>query len=167
LDFGLFDRSPPQPGSPAQWTAVKALFDAIYDASKPIRTIAPYEKIIDPDPIAETAKSAIAEASCIYVLGYGFDPFNSRLLDLCTSLNLEKTKKTVMFTNFKNRNVINKNASRVFFGRRDRILSNMPDVIGQEGEAYLCERSTRNVYEALADDFDSPEEHFQATSRIW
>jgi hypothetical protein len=72
-----------------------------------------------------------------------------------------------MFANFKNRNVINKNASRVFFGRRDRILSNMRDVIGQEGEAHLCERSTRNVYEALADDFDSPEEHFQATSRIW
>jgi hypothetical protein len=48
LDFSLFDRSPPQPGSPAQWTAVKTLFDAIYDASNPIHTIAPYEKSLTP-----------------------------------------------------------------------------------------------------------------------
>jgi hypothetical protein len=42
----------------------------------------------------------------------------------------------------------------------------MPDVIGEEAESYLCERSIRNVYYALAYDFDSPEEHLQATSRI-
>jgi hypothetical protein len=167
LSFHFFDHTRAQPTGADEWIAAKGLFDAAYDASKTIRTIAPYEKVIDPDPIVEAAKAAISEASCVYILGYGFDPFNSQLLELDKSLDLEKTKKAVMFTNFQNRNVINKNASRIFFGCRDRILSNMPDVVGQETKGYLCERSTRNVYDALADDFDSPEEHLQATSRIW
>jgi hypothetical protein len=87
-------------------------------------------------------------------------------LELPKHLDLEKTYKTVMFTNFGNRNIINKNASRVFFSHRDRILSNMPDVIGAETDGYLCERSIHNVYDALADDFDSPEEHLLSTSPL-
>jgi hypothetical protein len=153
-----------QPGPPQLWIATKALFDMIYEASKTIRTIAPHEKTID--STVNAARRVIAEASCIYILGYGFDPHNNRLLELYTHLALEKTHKTVMFTNFCNRNVINKNASRVFFWRRDKILSTMPDIIGGETDGYLCEKSLRNVYDALADDFDSPEEHLQSATPI-
>ncbi len=168
-NFDLFGgisgpRPQPGPGPPEVWTATKTLFDAIYEASKTIRIIAPHEKTID--PTVEVSRRAIGEASCIYILGYGFDPYNSELLELPRHLELEKTHKTVMFTNFRNRNVINKNASRVFFWHRDKILSNMPDVIGNETDGYLCERSIRNVYDALADDFDSPEEHLLSTSPI-
>jgi hypothetical protein len=166
LDFHLFGGSQPQPGPPHLWTGAKKLFDSIYEASRAIRTIAPYEKIIDPDPTVEAAKAAITNASCVYILGYGFDPFNSTLLALPSYLALEKTHKTVMFTNFKNKNVINKNASRVFFGHRDKILSNMPDVVGGEKDGYLCERSIRDVYGALADDFDSPEEHLLSATPV-
>ena len=71
-----------------------------------------------------------------------------------------------MFTNFGNYNVVNKNASRVFFGSRDRILSNMPDVTGGETDGFLCKRSIHNVYDALAQDFDSPEEHLLSATPI-
>jgi hypothetical protein len=159
FDTSLYDGSRAQPGPPGLWRDMKALFDTAYAASKSIRTIAPYEKALDIDPTLEAAKSALRAASCIYILGYGFDPFNSELLNLRVSLDLERTHKTVMFTNFGNRNVINKNASRVLFGTRDKILSNMPDVIGHEAQSHLCERSVRNVYDALAYDFEPPEEH--------
>jgi hypothetical protein len=162
--YGGIGGSRPQPGPPQLWIGTKALFDNIYEASKTIRIIAPQEKTVD--LTVKFARRAIVEASCIYILGYGFDQQNSQLLELPVHLALEKTHKTVMFTNFRNRNVINKNASRVFFGRRDRILSNMPDVIGGETDGYLCERSIRNVYDALADDFDSPEEHLLSATPI-
>jgi hypothetical protein len=145
-------------------TAVYALLDNIYDASKTIRTIAPLEKTID--STVQFARSVIAEASCIYILGYGFDPHNSRLLALPEHLELGKTHKTVMFTNYNNYNVINKNASRVMFRHRDKILSDMPSIVGSETDGYLCERSIRNVYDALALDFDSPEEHLLLASAL-
>lgn len=72
-----------------------------------------------------------------------------------------------MFTNFNNYNVINKNASRVMFGHRNKILSDMPGIVGSETDGYLCERSIRNVYDALALDFDSPEEHLLSASTLW
>ena len=159
INLNLFGGSAPQPGPPALWTETKALFDTVYTASRQIRTMAPHEKIID--PTVETAMRAVADANCVYILGYGFDEHNSRLLDLPNSLNLEKTHKTVMFTNFEDYNLVKKKASRVFFGRPDRLLAHKPAimVMGGETDYYLCEKSVRNVYDALAFDFDSPEEH--------
>jgi hypothetical protein len=162
-DFASFGNRP-QPEPPQLWTGTKVLFDTIYEASKTIRTVAPHDKTLD--PTVEVARRVIDDASCIYILGYGFDSHNSNLLELPIHLALERTHKTVLFTNFSNHNVINKNASRVFFGRRDKLLSHMPDVIGGETDGYLCERSTRNVYEALAFDFDSPEEHLLSATPI-
>jgi len=146
------------------WIQTTTLFDTVYDASLRIRTIAPHEKTIDPG--VQAARCAIEKASCVYILGYGFDPHNSELLELPKHLALTKTRKAVMFTNFGNYNVVNKNASRVFFGSRDRILSNMPDVIGGETDGFLCKRSIHNVYDALAQDFDSPEEHLLSATPI-
>ena len=103
----------------------------------------------------------------VYILGYGFDETNSQLLDLPNSLALEKNHKTVLFTNFENHNRINKKASTVFFGPPDRLLSDKPAILGALTGDYLCEKSSRNVYDALALDFDSPEERFLSTSPIW
>jgi hypothetical protein len=61
---------------------------------------------------------------------------------------------------------VNKKASRVFFGRPDRLLADKPAIMGGEADDYLCEKSVRNVYDALAFDFDSPEEHLLSTSLI-
>jgi hypothetical protein len=164
IDLNLFGGAVPQPGPPDLWTGTKALFDTIYKASRQIRTMAPHEKIID--PAVEAARREIADANCVYILGYGFDEHNSRLLDLPNSLNLEKTHKTVMFTNFGNYNLVNKKASRVFFGRPDRLLAEKPAIMVMGGEAdyFICEKSVRNVYDALAFDFDSPEEYPLSTT---
>jgi hypothetical protein len=164
LNLDLFGGGIPQPGPPDLWTETKALFDTVYSASQQIRTMAPHEKIMD--SAVEDARRAIADANCVYILGYGFDEHNSRLLDLPSSLDLEKTHKTVMFTNFENYNLVNKKASRVFFGRPDRLLAEKPAIMGGETDGYLCEKSVRNVYDALAFDFDSPEEHLLSTTLI-
>jgi hypothetical protein len=107
LTFGVIT----SPEATTFWSETKNLLDTIYEASKGIRTIAPNEKIISPD--VERAKQAITEAKYVYILGYGFDSNNSRLLDLKNSLALETTHKSVLFTNFCNYNIVNKNASRL------------------------------------------------------
>jgi hypothetical protein len=150
--------------STSLWTATTALFDTIYDASKGIRTIAPNEKTVDAK--VKCARNAIADANCVYILGYGFDENNNRLLGLTDSLRLEKSHKTVMFTSFGNYNSVNKRASTVFFGPPDRLLSDRPTMSGSPTGPYLCEKSTRNVYDALALDFDSPEERLLSTTLI-
>jgi hypothetical protein len=98
--------------------------------------------------------------------GYGFDENNSRLLELPDSLALSKTHKTVMFTNFGYHNLVNKKASRLFFGSPERLLSDKPAILGTPTGTgdFLCEKSIRNVYDALAVDFDAPEEHLLATT---
>ena len=71
-----------------------------------------------------------------------------------------------MFTNFGDHNLLNKKASRLFFGSPERLLSDKPAILGTPSGTgdFLCEKSTRNVYEALAVDFDSPEEHLLSTT---
>jgi hypothetical protein len=155
-----------QPGPPQLWNAANTLFDTVYEASKGIRTIAPHEKTVG--PAVESARRAIADANCVYILGYGFDENNSNLLKLPDSLALTKTHKTAMFTNFGDHNLVNKKASRLFFGSPERLLSDKPAILGAPSGTgdFLCEKSVRNVYDALAVDFDSPEEHLLATTPI-
>ena len=161
---GLTFSPKPQPGPPKLWDDTKALLDTIYEASKGIRTIAPHEKTVA--PAVKSAQRAVADANCVYILGYGFDENNNRLLKLPDSLALPKTHKTVMFTNFGDHNLVNKKASRLFFGSPERLLSDKPAIAGAPTgmDDYLCEKSIRNVYDALAVDFDSPEEHLLATT---
>ena len=100
-----------------------------YEASKTIRTIAPYEKTTSTE-IAK-ARKAIADASCVYILGYGFDDNNSKLLDLYHSLHIgqQAQGKTILFTNFNDHNVVNKKASRVLTGSPRAMLTGMPGII--------------------------------------
>jgi hypothetical protein len=93
----------------------KAALDTMYDASTGLLTIAPNEKTVSDEVLA--AREALRNANCMYILGYGFDENNSKLLELPTILKLkEGSNKVVMFTNFRNVNLVNKNASRVFLG---------------------------------------------------
>jgi hypothetical protein len=141
------------------WQSCKEFFDSIFKASKLVRTIAPYEKIEDRNVTA--ARAAIAEAQCVYILGYGFDENNSKLIGLDEALYYDRphgqaTPKTVLFTNFADSNQVNKKASRLFFHNRTQFLVGQPAM--QSGGASTYEKSVRDVYGALALDFDSSDE---------
>ena len=132
------------------------LLDGSYEASKTIRTIAPHEKVASGE--ITKAKKAIKDAKVVYILGYGFDENNSRLLNLHDSLHIGKVQgKTILFTNFNDHNVVNKKASRVITGSPRTMLAGAPEITTTEIGSH-CEKSRRTVYDALAFDFDSPEE---------
>ena len=131
------------------------LLDISYEASKTIRTIAPYEKTASGE--ITKAKETIMDANVVYILGYGFDENNSKLLGLYDSLHIGKTQgKTILFTNFNDHNQVNKKASRVI-GSPRAMLAGAPEITTTEIGSH-CEKSRRTVYDALAFDFDSPEE---------
>ena len=97
----------------------KRFLDRCLVASQSIRTIDPHEKEMN-DAELKLAISWIDSAKVVYILGYGFDDNNNRRIGINISLRLsEISKKVVMFTNFEDRNTINKKASRLFFGHRD------------------------------------------------
>jgi hypothetical protein len=137
------------------WTANKNLFDTIYDASIGIRTIAPSEKgILNED--VKAASTAIHDACCVYILGYGFDPANNELLDLrAAAADNQFTKRNILFTNFEDSGVVNTRASRTFGPRREFLVPG-PQAF-EVGNVYI-EKSIRDVYKALSLDFEAPEE---------
>jgi hypothetical protein len=95
--------------------AYKAFLDPIYETSRNLRVIDPHDKETDRDVI-ETARKAIADASSIYILGYGFDEVNSTRLGLHGALYYDQSAiKSVHFTNFRDINRVNKRASQLFF----------------------------------------------------
>jgi hypothetical protein len=147
-----------QTSPPKFWSDVSALLDHAYEASQGLQTIAPEKAVSEGGPVPdhiEKARKAIAQAECVYILGYGFDPLNSKLLNLHIQEYLQ-ANKTIMFTNYKNSGIINKNVAR--------LLRLPPNELLPEGGRYipngsmLCEKSVKDVYGALALDFDSPEE---------
>jgi hypothetical protein len=137
------------------WDDGKRLLDHIYAASRGISTIAPDKASMS--PVIEKARQIIAEAECVYILGYGFDSTNNKLLDLPNSLRAGNKWKHVLLTNFRNSGVVNKNASRMFFnGNANLLLAERAQVVEQL--TFTCEKSISDVYHALAFDFDVPEE---------
>jgi hypothetical protein len=102
---------------PKFWTDAKTILDHAFEASRGLQIIAPEKALAENAPVPDhiqKARTAIAEAECLYILGYGFDPLNSSLLKLSESLNMNRSTKSVMFTNYLNSGVINKNAARLF-----------------------------------------------------
>lgn len=85
---------------------------------------------------------------------------NSDLLGLAQHLNLRRNTKIVMFTNYENSGVVNKNAARLFGLQPNQLLVEGGRLIPEGGS--LCEKSVKDVYGALALDFDSPEERPRA-----
>jgi hypothetical protein len=130
----------------------KTFLDQIYAASQGIRVIDPEDKRTDEDTI-EAATRAIAGASRVYILGYGFDENNSKIIDLSRSLNCQTSNKSVMFTNYGNINRVNKRVARVCYGDPSHFTESEPSV-QRPRDAYY-ERSIRDVYEALELDFES------------
>ena len=93
----------------------------------------------------QIARTQIANARRLFILGYGFDENNNQRLNLSEAIR--QHKKRVCFTD-NNRN-INKRASKIMFGDENHFRSE-----SDWFEAGLHERSARNVYDALAHDFD-------------
>ena len=86
----------------------------------------------------------------------GFEQMNSDLLEFSEYLNMDRSQKTITFTNYKNSGVVNKNAVRLFGLHPNDLLPEGGRLIPRRHS--LCEKSVKDVYGALALDFDSPEE---------
>jgi hypothetical protein len=145
-------------GDNGQQQNQKALLDSIYDASQRICTIETFDKALNQSTI-DAAAQAIDEARHVYILGYGFDKQNSERLRLNDSLykNNEMGSlrtKSIVFTNYHDRNQVNKRASQLFFRTSSDLLANQPNVYGSTDSGFYIEKSIRQVYEALELDFD-------------
>ncbi len=144
---------------PQFWTDVRAILDHAYEASQGLQIIAPEKALAGSGPVpdhVQKARKAIAEAECVYILGYGFDQMNSALLELPEYLKMDRGSKAIMFTNYNNSGVVNKNAARLFALPPNELLTEGGRIIPNCNS--LCEKSVRDVYGALVLDFDSPEE---------
>ncbi|HEU5048545.1 MAG TPA: SIR2 family protein [Rickettsiales bacterium] len=138
-----------------RYNKAKKIIDAAYRASKSLRLIAQDEKNQNTDEIL-AAKAAIRKAKNVCILGYGFDEYNNSLLDLYDSL-YHKEGKSILFTNFGDYNRINKKASWIFGKENKMFLAGKESIFGNKTanlSSYYCEKSTRNVYDALMYDFD-------------
>lgn len=135
---------------------LREIIDTAYLSSKGIRTIDPDDKTDDEATITR-AKSLIRHAKYIYILGYGFDKNNSDRLGLNESLTHPKSPIHVFFTNFGDKQAINKRVSQLFFGNSGRFHPADPHVIPNSPNplvASIYEKSTHNVYDAIESDFD-------------
>jgi hypothetical protein len=141
--------------NPDLWDRALALLNLIYEASLGIRVIDPKDK---DNETFDAAFDLIKAANVVYILGYGFDERNSERLRLQDALGGPKPNlKSILFTNFGDANRINKKASRLFFGHPQYFLDDT--IIDRTSDKYpYFEKSTRNVYDALALDFDALED---------
>lgn len=134
----------------------KVMFDMADKAAQQIRTIGPHDKDQNAEVI-ERARTAIRDAACVYILGYGFDENNSRRLDMRSLSSYSSKPRVVLLTNYNDSNRINKKASQLLFGNATRLLG-IGQEIATDGGSFYVEKSTRDVYSALEQDFDSVEE---------
>ena len=138
-------------------------YDLAYNAANGIRTIAPTEKMDDAG-VFDLSKNFIDSADTVYILGYGFDKANNKNIGLDISLKQNylmngrrhsgKPTKKVFFTNFENKNSVNKRVSEIFFGNQVYLLSHGGPIIDESGYGAYYERSELKVYDALSSDFD-------------
>lgn len=137
--------------------------DRAHDAAQYIRTISPSEKVID-----QKIVKAIADAEHLYFLGYGFDRRNNALLGL--GIRDQSGWQNVYFTNFGNCNKVSKSVERLYVPLMqgvDNYGVSLGSLLGENyqkrsrpsgpGPKFICEKSTKSVYDALAQDFDWPE----------
>jgi hypothetical protein len=128
------------------------LIDRYYYASLGLRTIDPHDKGLNQDSLQQ-AKDWVAEAEVIYILGYGFDSNNNERIGLDKIRN--KKGLSIMFTNYNNRNVINK-AAGTLLCNNSRAFLDGSTIHGYDYAQFslYCEKSVRTVYEALDMDFE-------------
>jgi hypothetical protein len=135
--------------APSYHAQMNELLDIAYDAAKGLRVIDPHDKGAN-DTDLMMARTAIAKAKRIFILGYGFDEHNSERLGLRDSLahNVSPGYQSVAFTNYQDIGQINKRASKLFYGNPRNFLTSGHLL------ADRYEKSVRNTYDALAWDFD-------------
>ena len=136
----------------------KKELDIAYEASKDIKTIDPSDKIEDLTTM-KLASKAIHEANVVYILGYGFDRDNSQRLGLDRLLRIPDNQfydgtKKVFFTNYLDKNLVNKRASELFFGNLNHFVPPSPAIEGTTQTGAYFEKSSRNIYDALNNDFE-------------
>jgi hypothetical protein len=119
--------------------------------SNNLKTIDPHDKETNEKELS-TARQWLDGSQVIYILGFGFDENNSKRIGLD---NLRQKARKVMFTNFGDRNTINKKVSNLFFDYAGAFLEQTIHGAPHDGNYY--EKSTRTVYEALEMDFDALE----------
>lgn len=101
------------------------------------------------------AKSVINAAKHVYILGYGFDENNNKLIGIESISRVSKLKKSmpfcrIHFTNYRDPNRINKTVGMTFLKDPTAFLGAMLPS-GLAGA--WCQKSINNVYDALANDF--------------
>jgi len=160
LSFSLINNSEfyagmsPQTVSNNIASSVIAL-DVAWTSSSKILVIDPDHK----DQAAESlaiARSIIDSSRVIYVLGFGFDSNNVDRLNIGNYLKVAAERQMgvqIMYTNKDDSNRVNKAAGRAFSGNSHGLMS----TLSQVNPFLLCERSVRNVYDALSLDFDDAE----------
>jgi hypothetical protein len=160
----LGSRLPNQINFMTEFEPRKAFLDRCLMASENLRTIDPVDKDTDGESI-EMAHHWVADAGVVYILGYGFDRSNSRRIGMESALyNLRGSGKSVMFTNFGDLDTINKKASRLFYGTFGAFLSQK--IHGDPLNGNYIEKSTKNVYDALEQDFGALESELISSSQI-
>lgn len=151
--------------------------DYAFDAAKNIHTIAPGEKGLEKETIAAATK-AILEAEYVYFLGYGFDSRNNMLLELQSIRDKNTITKYIKITNYRNSDKITNSLNSTLIGYGSNMLSiNKPsditplerqvDIGGTHLDGYHSirdhnqpihiQKSIKNVYDALAEDFEFPD----------
>jgi hypothetical protein len=112
------------------------------------------------------AREAIKKADNVYILGFGFDQENCKRIGLQDLLSTtpRENKKRIFFTNFQDRDAINKRVNNTFalteataesvFYTGSKSIVRKTGSGGYPMSIPFYERSTRNVYEALEMDFD-------------
>jgi hypothetical protein len=135
----------------------KLFLDRCLSASLNLKTIDPHDKEKDEASLVR-ARQWIENAGVVYILGYGFDANNNRRIGLSSAIG-----KVVMFTNFGDRNTINKRASKLLTSTLDNFSSLTP--IGDPTRSYY-EKSIRNVYEAFEKDFEPLEGELTGSTKI-
>ncbi|MFA5041448.1 MAG: hypothetical protein WC464_07435 [Bdellovibrionales bacterium] len=143
------DRNRSAYGESKRQEEYRKLLNAIYQISTNLRVISE-DKHLDKKQI-EAATKAIERAEDVYILGYGFDERNSKRIKIDKFLYVsdKDPHKRVFFTNFENKNSINKKASKIFFRDPSKYYPSSSNVMPGN-----YERSTLDVYSALERDFE-------------
>jgi hypothetical protein len=133
------------------------ILDDAYEAAGSLRTIAPHEKEASPEIV-----EAIDRAEYVYMLGYGFDKTNNQLLKLGDRSDAATDAQHIRYTNYGNRNQINNRVAKLFNVSPNELSAsnfsaNNFAFTNYANKRFRCEKSTKSVYCALAEDFDWPE----------
>lgn len=132
---------------------------AIYEASCMIRTIENVDK--QDEAVFKQARTAIESAKRIFILGFGFDDRNCERLGFNNDFVSNSACQSICFTNYGDSDKINKRVNKLFglgdyfyrggnnFLRRGTVI---PNTFRSCGVSF--ERSTVDVYRALAEDID-------------